>query len=51
MSKNAKASTALLVAAKSGDLLALQAALAAGGDKETMGVVRVFGTVFLLDLQ
>ena len=41
----------LLAATLSGDLLALQAALAAGGDKEAKGEVRVFGTVFLLDLQ
>ena len=50
MSKKAKASASLLVAAKSGDLLALQAALAAGSDKEIKGEVCVWVTAILLGL-
>ena len=50
MSKKAEASASLLDAALSGNLLALQAALAAGGDKEIKGEVRVWLTAILLGL-
>jgi len=40
----------LLAAATSGDLLALQAALAAGGDKDTIGEVRSSWLALLLNL-
>jgi hypothetical protein len=47
MSKKAKASASLLDAALSGNLLALQAALAVGGDKDTKREVRVWVSALL----